>query len=407
MRSTMLKVFVAAVAIAAAIESAFATSAKSYIQDGLVLHLDAIANNGVDANGADVHAALSGANCWKELVNDMYMKRTASKNVTWGAKYVDFAGDVAHTNRFPAVLQALRSRSLTAEIFLMPKTYKKWGGYLHLGDNGNHRYLTIEMGEDASTSPSYKGAFHRVQAYDSTWGNHSDIIIQTNTQYYFNKNVHVALTVDGAGSHLAFDDGPIIHTNPVGSLMPTFDVVKIGGYSTYPAAARYYAFRIYNRVLEDWEFKYNRELDKVRFLDAANVVMKILGLTAAGDVATHCEAYSGADGDAVTFTNSNLSSPSNTCTVVGYSHYDENGDLIASGSGGSYSCTLSKSTMLCSRLEWNVAVSNLLTVAAQGSGSVSAASGFRDAAVDAVLTAVPDAGSRFVRWEGSMLPVLN
>lgn len=409
MRNMTLKVLVAAVAIAAAFEGASATNAKSYIQDGLVLHLDAIANNGVDANGADVHAALSGANCWKELVNNTYMKRNASKNVSWGAKYVDFAGDVAHTNRFPAVLQALRQRSLTTEIFLMPKTYKKWGGYLHVGDHGNHRYLTIEMGEDATTSPSYKGAFHRVQAYDSAWGNHSDIIIQTNTQYYFNKNVHVTLTVDGAGSHLAFDDGPIIHTNPVGALMPTLDGVKIGGYSTYPAQARYYAFRIYNRVLQDWERKYNRELDKVRFLDAGNVVMKIQNLTAPGEIATHGDAYVAADGSSATFTNASVSSPSNVITVVGYSHYAEDGSLIASGLGGEYSCTLDKTTMLCSRLEWNVAASNRLVVAAEGSGSVAGNSedSMFDAEGNAVLTATPDAGSRFVRWEGDIPGSVN
>ena len=238
MGNTMLKGLVAAAAVAAAVEGASAVNAKSYIQDGLVFHLDAIANNGVDANGNDVHASLSASPWWRELVGNGAMKRTASKAVTWGANYVDFPDTVAYSNAFPAVLSALKKHSLTAEIFLQPKTYKKYGGYFHLGGQTNHRYLTLEMGEEDSTMPSYKGAFTRLQAYDKEWGSNADILINASTKPYFNTDVHTTITVDGVGAHLAFDDGPIVHTNPSGKYAPVNDIVMIGGYLSYPAKAR-------------------------------------------------------------------------------------------------------------------------------------------------------------------------
>ena len=404
MGNTMLKGLLAAVAIAAAVECAYAVSAKSYIQDGLVFHLDAIANNGVDANGNDVHASLSASPWWRELVGNGAMKRTASKAVTWGANYVDFPETVAYSNAFPAVLSALKKHSLTAEIFLQPKTYKKYGGYFHLGGQANHRYLTLEMGEEDSTMPSYKGAFTRLQAYDNAWGSNADILINASTKPYFNTDVHATITVDGIGSHLAFDDGPIVHTNPSGKFAPVNDIVMVGAYSAYPAKARYYAFRIYNRVLEDWELRYNRELDMIRFKSADNVAMRILNLTAPGEIATHGDSHIAANGTSATFTNASVSSPSNTCTVVGYTHYAEDGSTIATGSGGEYTCTLDKTTMQCSRLEWNVSVRNRLYLSTVGTGDITGNSvdSFFDAAGNAVLTATPASGSRFVRWDGDL-----
>lgn len=408
MRNVMIKVLVAVFATVAAVECAFAVNAKSYIQDGLVFHLDAIANNGVDADtGADLHVNHTSSPYWRELVGNGAMKKAAEKSVTWSSKYVDFSGNIAYSNAFPAVLSALRKRSLTAEIFLQPKEYKKYGGYFHLGGAINHRYLTLEMGEDNSNLPSYKGAFHRLQAYDTAWGNNSDILINADTKQYFNKDVHATITVDAVGSHIAFDDGPVVHTNPSAKKWPATDIVMVGGYSKYFAKARYYAFRVYNRVLEDWEKKFNRELDNVRFLDANNVVMKIRNLTAPGAIVTHDDSYVAADGSAATFTNMDVSSPSNTIAVIGYSHYAENGDLIASGSGKEYACTLDKASMLCSRLEWEVVSSNLLSVAAAGSGSLSRESGLYDASEEVVIVATPAVDSRFVRWQGDIPDDVN
>ncbi|MBO5642696.1 MAG: hypothetical protein J6S51_01615 [Kiritimatiellae bacterium] len=408
MKNGILNLFLAVFATVAAVECAFAVNAKSYIQDGLIFHLDAIANNGVDPDtGADLHVNHTSSPYWRELVGNGAMKRSSQKSVTWSSKYADFSNEIALSNAFPAVLRALRARSLTAEIFLHPKEYKQYGGYFHLGGLSNHRYVTLEMGEDDAKSPSYKGAFHRLQAYDTAWGSNSDILINADTKQYFNKDVHATITVDAVGSHLAFNDDPIVHTNPSSKIFPSTDIVMVGAYQKHYSKTLYYAFRIYNRVLEDWEKKFNRELDKVRFLDANNVVMKVQNLTAPGEIVTHSEAFVASDGSTVTFKNEGVSSPSSTLAVIGYSHYAENGDLIASGSGGEYICTLDKATMLCSRLEWIVETKNLLTISTEGSGSVSLESGLYDAAQDVEIVATPAAGYRFLRWQGDIPEDVN
>ena len=65
MRSAMK--WVCAAVIAAAVPSAAfaALGARAYIQDGLIAQWDAIANNGIDENGNDIHS--TAPTTWKEL----------------------------------------------------------------------------------------------------------------------------------------------------------------------------------------------------------------------------------------------------------------------------------------------------------------------------------------------------
>ena len=276
MRHCSLKVVMAAVAAFAAV-NAFAIgkkTAKSYVTSGLILQFDAIANNGWSAEAGDIHAQNASLSLWKELVANTTMKVAGTKP-TFYETYVDFPhkGAFYTSASVKNVLNALKNKAATVELFIRPSTFYDYAGWFQIGNsNFGHRYLSLEMGDDTRTRDgvayvpaSSGGSFERVQYLATAWGNNNDIVIDCSTDY-LDQDILATLVVDSSGAHLSVNNGEFIHTNPGAGTTPSAAYVGIGRYSSSYASGRIYAVRVYNRVLAAEERASNLSIDRERFL---------------------------------------------------------------------------------------------------------------------------------------------
>ncbi len=395
-----------AAALAVPSASYAALSARTYIQDGLIAQWDAIANNGIDASGNDVHS--SSPSTWKELVAGVTTVKTGTP--TWGADYVKFTGSQAFTvNSFPAVLTALQACDMTVEMYVMPETFVASAGWFEIGQtqaNPQDRGITF----DSRAINNVQQAFGALQYWSGTaWANNSYNIYDNRANWTacVNKKNYVALVARPEGLDF-YLNGEFIQTALTGGVRPETSSVHIGMYGPGKPKARYYAVRIYNRRLSAAERELNEAIDKLRFSGNSATDIIVNHADNRGNTAPS-PAYGTiqpTDGETVVFTNQRVATADRIDTVLGYTHRAADGSTIAQGSGQTYSCTYDAETMNVSVLEWNVLTSNRVTVAVNDAllGSVEGTTddGFAEEGDTLTLTAVPAEGCGFIRWVGDL-----
>ena len=395
-----------AAALAVPSASYAALGARTYIQDGLIAQWDAIANNGIDANGNDVHS--TSPTTWKELVAGVTTTKTGTP--TWGADYVKFTGSQAFTvSSFPAVLAALQNNNITVELYVMPETFVASAGWFEIGQtqaNPQDRGITF----DSRANNNIQQAFGAVQYWSgAAWASGSYTITDSRASWAncVNKQNYVALVARPEGLDF-YLNGEFIQTALNGGTMPTTASVHIGMYGSGKPKARYYAIRVYNRRLSAAERELNAAIDKLRFSGNTATDFMVNRAENPGNTAPS-PAYGTiqpTDGETIEFTNGRAATADRIDTVLGYAHKAKDGSTIAQGSGSTYSCTYDSETMNGSVLEWNVLTSNRVTVAVNDAllGSVEGTTddGFAEEGDTLTLTAVPAEGCGFIRWVGDL-----
>ena len=395
-----------AAALAVPSASYAALSARTYIQDGLIAQWDAIANNGIDASGNDVHS--SSPSTWKELVAGATTIKTGTP--TWGADYVKLTGSQYFSvDSFPVVLSALQAQDITVELYVMPETFVASAGWFEIGQtqvNPQDRGITF----DSRANGGVNQAFGALQYWSGTaWANNSYTITDSRASWTacVNKKNYVALVARPEGLDF-YLNGEFIQTALTGGTRPTTSSVHIGMYGPGKPKARYYAVRVYNRRLSAAERGLNAAIDSLRFSGNSATDIIVNHADNRGNTAPS-PAYGTiqpADGETVVFTNQRVATADRIDTVLGYTHRAADGSTIAQGSGSTYSCTYDAETMNVSVLEWNVLTSNRVTVAVNdpllGSVEGTTSDGFAESGDTLTLTAVPAEGAGFIRWVGDL-----
>ena len=253
-----------AVAAIAAAQSAFAygdKTAKDYVQDGLLMQFDGIANNGWSAEAGDIHAAAPTAP--KELVANASM--TKAGTFQYGDTYILFPGSAYLTSgNLTSIKNALAAKAMTVELFMRPLGYTNYKGFLHIGETTSYRELVLDQREDLAICKG--GAFGGLQYAATGWTSASACCINYSTTSYINKDVLATIIVDSSGAHFYLDNGECLHTNTGGGKAPNNGKVRLGAYGNNGGYFRLYSARIYNRVLTAEERAANYELDQERFL---------------------------------------------------------------------------------------------------------------------------------------------
>ena len=253
-----------AVAAIAATQSAFAygdKTAKDYVQDGLLMQFDGIANNGWSAEAGDIHAAAPTAP--KELVADASMTKTGT--FQYGDTYILFPGSAYLTSgNLTSIKNALSAKAMTVELFMRPLGYTNYKGFLHIGETTSYRELVLDQRQDIAAGKD--SAFGGLQYAATGWDGNAACCISQSTASYIDKDVLVTITVDSSGAHLYLDNGACLHTNPGSGKAPNNGKVRLGAYGNNGGYFRLYSARIYNRVLTAEERAANHELDMKRFL---------------------------------------------------------------------------------------------------------------------------------------------
>ena len=253
-----------AVALVFVAQNVFADNrltSKDYVQSGLIMQFDGIANNGWSAEEGDIHA--SAPTTPKELAVNASMSKSGT--FQYGDNYILFPGSAYMTSgNLASIRNALTAKTMTVELFMRPLSYTKYKGYLHIGETVSYRELVLDQREDLAIGKG--GAFGGVQYAATGWTGASACCINQNTSSYINKDVLVTLIVDSTGAHLYLDNGACLHTNPGGGATPNNGKVRLGAYGTTAGNFRLYSARIYNRVLSAEERAINRDVDRNRFL---------------------------------------------------------------------------------------------------------------------------------------------
>ena len=259
----LARAMVAVAAIAAA-QSAFAygdKTAKDYVQDGLLMQFDGIANNGWSAEAGDIHAAAPSQP--KELVANASM--TKAGTFQYGDNYILFPGSAYLTSgNLTSIKNALTAKTMTVELFMRPLGYTNYKGFLHIGETTSYRELVLDQREDLAICKG--GAFGGLQYAATGWTSASACCINYSTTSYINKDVLATIIVDSSGAHFYLDNGECLHTNTGGGKAPNNGKVRLGAYGNNGGYFRLYSARIYNRVLTAEERAANYELDQERFL---------------------------------------------------------------------------------------------------------------------------------------------
>jgi len=236
-------------------------TAKDYVQDGLLMQFDGIANNGWSAEAGDIHATAPSQP--KELVANNSMTKTGT--FQYGDTYILFPGTAYLTSgNLTSIKNALSAKAMTVELFMRPLGYTNYKGFLHIGETTSYRELVLDQREDLAIGKN--GAFGGLQYAATKWTSASACCINYSTTSYINKDVLATIIVDSSGAHFYLDNGECLHTNSGGNAAPNNGKVRLGAYGNNGGYFRLYSARIYNRVLTAEERAANYELDQERFL---------------------------------------------------------------------------------------------------------------------------------------------
>ena len=229
---------------------AAALNARAYVQSGLIGQLDAIANNGVDAEtGEDIHGAPT---LWADIAGNASMQKSKSQFVySYGADYVTVGsggslGGVYFKSR--AFVNAVTDRSLTLQM-LVRETSLYASSYFVSVTGG------LGIGDTSSVIPA--------QPFRSFMYRGKTDVLPFSTAKYLNRDVLLTVVIDSEGASLSFDDGPVAHVNAGGTSTPSYGSTGATLFSYAKGQVR--SLRIYNRVLTASERIENALVDEVRY----------------------------------------------------------------------------------------------------------------------------------------------
>ncbi len=234
---------------------------KSYIQEGLVGHFDAIANNGVNLETKEeIHGAPTH---WKELSANVSTSRTKSQfNYVYSSDYVtvgsngSLGGIKFGNSNFQT---ALKNKNCTFQILVKQTSFYADSSYISLSSG-------LALGDASSLIPA-----HPFRKF--TYAGKTEIL-PFSTAKYLNDFVLVTIVVDANGASLSFDDGPVafVNTGVANHSLGNVDTIL------FPyAKAQVRSVRMYNKVLSPSERIQNAIVDEVRYFgaDEANAFTRI------------------------------------------------------------------------------------------------------------------------------------
>lgn len=411
-----------------AVLGAFAAQAdgltvKSYLQNGLILQFDGLANGGWSEEDGEIHS--SSKDSWTDIVSGTAATATGSKYIAVNPNYIYF--NTANVSAWYSIVStamrdAVRAKKVTLQMMMRPESYVKWAGYFAYYNN-TYRSFLFDQREDrvAAGNP-----FGGIQYLRSSWAAASGINVSNSS--YMNTDVLASIAANSSGASLYLNDSTTpLYTAPAGTVLPaatSTNPVRIGCAGNDKCAkCRYYAVRIYNRTLDAGEIAYNYAIDRARFfgdtfnhalVDVKSTLGDRAGYSSIGAPNTVTYRHDCVDmGGDVVFTNvyGCVVSPSNAVYVAGYSLYGADSSLLATGSSGEFRPTFDRETLDGSTLVWDLTVSNKLAVTVNDSelgavvGNSSDSFHLLDGAV--TLTAVPAEGCGFLRWVGDLPSGVN
>ena len=210
-----------------------------YIANGMVLHFDAIANEGFNLPHN------SSASEWKELING----NSFTGFNGWGSDYAIFNGSTNMSFNSAQVVDALRNNAMTLEMTFMPTEH---------GTSGNNGYISIgspQRGFWIWDNVNWKIVSY---SYRETTTYTSLFMYRWNTPQQKSKIVlnGTSLYIDGVLKNVSTNTGAITDNELYIGYLPGF------GYSKFYL----YSLRIYNRVLSAAELTFNNNVDNQRFI---------------------------------------------------------------------------------------------------------------------------------------------
>ena len=232
-------------------------STSSYIQDGLIGHLDAIENG-----GAGVHA--DAPSVWTDLTGNHTFtcaNGSAFTESAWGGN-----GSRYITSTSQKSLAALQNRAFTLEMVIAhpDSPVGTWEFWSFFGDN-SHRQLTTEIRTGNSKNPLIGGNQYRANGYNTG----CEIPNGNGSTTSWNRRHYLAVTCVGTNATLYCDGTNTLHVSNYGTTEPTSTAVTFGANGSHSdtvlAGAEICAVRMTERVLTGDEIMRNRFLDAARF----------------------------------------------------------------------------------------------------------------------------------------------
>lgn len=274
--------FLCIVSFASLVTNANPVWVKSYIQDGLIVHFDAIANNGVNLETKEeIHGSPT---LWKELTANISTSKTKNQFVySYGTDYVtlgsnDSLGGVRfYSNNFKG---ALENKNCTYQILVKQTSLYANMSFISIS-NG------LSLGDTSSLIPA-----HPFRSF--MYAGKTDVL-PFSTAKYLNKYVLVTIVVDNNGASLSFDDGPVVHVNTGNGKKPGSTDTTLFSY----AKAQVRSVRIYKKALSPSERIQNAIVDEVRYfgVDEATAFSRIRE----GENGTEVKVFVSSDDEAIQY----------------------------------------------------------------------------------------------------------
>ena len=233
---------------------------SAYAQAGsanLLLHLDAIENA-----GAGTHADSTAA--WADLAGSHTVTETGSAGFQADAWTAD--GSSRFNTSSDTVLNALSNKTFTLELVIShPSTQNQYENWVFIGQNNDHRQLSVDMRSNNSQNPLVQG----VQYRENSWNSRSTVPNKNGTATKWNTRQYIAVVCDANGATTYYDGMNVLHTNVGGGVDPTTTEVSIG--ATFNGGNMLYngseicAVRMTSRALTEDERLRNFFVDSQRF----------------------------------------------------------------------------------------------------------------------------------------------
>ena len=244
---------------------------SAYVQDGLILHLDAICNS-LDGSGRPVHSAAP--TTWTDLAGNhaLVLGGSGAASIAFNDASVVFPASEAYVLADDAadVSDAVLDGTFTVEAaFKLDRNANsdQWAAY-SIGSGSYNAPRTLCF--DLRLSNGKRGC---IQYNANAWKNVNNYL----TAYSGNDStIPATYTVAGGGSvgsdALVYHDGDYLQTiKNCGDYTSASDIdkkIRVRHYSSAYTQTDYYAFRAYGRSLSTAEIATNATVDAVRFFGA-------------------------------------------------------------------------------------------------------------------------------------------
>jgi len=393
------RILVALAALAAAPLAQAVSTSSLYVQDGLLACWD-----GIENAGPGIHVAST--NKWIDLVAG---RAFTLNSVTVRDDRMVFAGSASSYGELNAADTAATFGSAqdgTLEVVFAldsPTTANKGQIVLNSSSASGHA-MSAYNGNWVLVTCNESGEAHVAPAYLYTTGTATNSV---SVRYSYSQGALPNVRVGGANLEKGND---IIYGWQGSTTVTTIGTRTNKANNHFKGGL--YCIRVYSRQLTDAEIDANHAVDVLRFREGNNVAGILqVSCSARENCSTPSPAYGFETGvaagatipvscGATPWTNA-TETAAYVCT--GWKLYDEDGNLDSGGDETSFTYT-HPAPAEYRRLEWQWALSEVKgTVTAGADGSVSP-SGSAWLAVDTpvTVTATPDVGKSFLRWEGTL-----